>query len=1424
MLRGVEMEVLRHLIRRTGVIVGQQVASIACRRLTRIALISIGFYGLCLVVTLWATEQRATEQRATEQRATEQRATEQRATEQIATEPWDGKPFSGKPEEILQTLKDRPRPEDSNVEILLEESIIHVDEQNRVEETTHRIYRCLTRDSIRSWGNSEVAWSPWCGERPTVRARVISPDGKVHWLDPKNVAEVPVNQDSATVLSSRKRLRAPLPAVDVGSVVEEVTQTRQFQPFFAQGEVRRWYFASFETLQASRLVLDVPKDSSLRFEVRGMELKPQDEIVGKRRRVTFDRRPCEKIRSVESHMPKDIARQPYVVYSFGKSWQAVASDYAKVVSPKVDVDAVRELAQKTVTSDMSRRQAANALLAEVHRLVRYTGLAFGQSAIVPYSPTETLKRRYGDCKDQATLLVSMLRAVGYDAHLALVRNGVGEEIRPGLPGLVFNHAIVYMPGDDSIWIDPTARYLPAGILPQNVQNRWALVADPSTTELIRTTRLKPEDNWQQEIYEYHLSPWERGKVVETFRAMGDRSIDSRRFHHEDGMKEVRKAWQEYGDETYPLQKITSIRNAHVDNSTKPIEIVVEMEVDNIGAIDIAAALVSVQPTELFDELPAELSSVDSPRNGTDAEDKPYERQHPMELLAPYRHEAIYRIVPPPGYEPRRLPRGKKRKFGSVLFQQDFMRRADGAIELSYKLDTGVGRLTPEDVAAMREFILGSDSIDGIPEWFAVIGFDHLPTQKIAAGKIREGVTLFQSLIEKHPQHPELRGQFAETLLELGFGTAAREQALRLAKERPDSSWVQQTLGNALLHDQWGHYLSSGMDYEGALSAYDKAIKLKPDALMARFQYAIILEHDSQGLRYGPDSRLDDAIRRYIKLRKEVDSYRLLNFNLAYALLHAERYDELHKVCQQLPADDERNKLLLTSIAITQGEDAALAQVRRLESDPVKRVQLLLRTGDQLNWSREYQLSEQVLMRAAQGQVNEARIRNLAKAIGARVRLDQHPLPDDDPRGVVRELYEEAYLGGVDAERLKHLFSKDANLSEIEVTLGVLRERISKTLKRQRELKRTPQWSGDTAGDLQYVLDDSGDKELCTIQELNITWYVTLEDGRYRVLATDQQHTNFGHFAIDALDAGDTEKAKRWLNLATTDRQEKTEWFKPFSGAPFQRLLHGTKTSDKESLRLAAAALAVGGSRFTAAEKLLLEARKQHQGSWQEVQIDRALASGYFARQKWAEAAAVAARVLEKYPDAQELIHCRTRSLQALGQTTAELETVRQMLETSKAKGLDRELLIQRAGHLGDFATCLKHFKQLVEDDKASALAYNELAWNQIFAGGANEEALKNALQCNQLSAFRVPTYLHTLATVYAELGQTSQARAYLMKSIDADGGTPAAHHWYTMGRIAQNEGLSGVAVSCFRQMPRPSRYNANDCFVLGEKYLKQLAP
>ena len=95
----------------------------------------------------------------------------------------------------------------------------------------------------------------------------------------------------------------------------------------------------------------------------------------------------------------------------------------------------------------SPAQTTARIVSRLHREVRYTGVEFGEAQIIPQFPSETLKRKFGDCKDKAALLVAMLRASGLPAYIALLSAGPGRDVPAELPGFGhFDHAIVYVPG------------------------------------------------------------------------------------------------------------------------------------------------------------------------------------------------------------------------------------------------------------------------------------------------------------------------------------------------------------------------------------------------------------------------------------------------------------------------------------------------------------------------------------------------------------------------------------------------------------------------------------------------------------------------------------------------------------------------------------------------------------------------------------------------------------------------------------------------------------------------------------------------------------------------------------------------------------------------------------------------------------------
>ena len=89
--------------------------------------------------------------------------------------------------------------------------------------------------------------------------------------------------------------------------------------------------------------------------------------------------------------------------------------------------------------------------------VRYFGTELGESTHRPTEPAETWTRRYGDCKDKARLLSTILRELGVDARPALVSIESGKAIADLPPAAsLFDHVIVQARADGQVlWLDAT---------------------------------------------------------------------------------------------------------------------------------------------------------------------------------------------------------------------------------------------------------------------------------------------------------------------------------------------------------------------------------------------------------------------------------------------------------------------------------------------------------------------------------------------------------------------------------------------------------------------------------------------------------------------------------------------------------------------------------------------------------------------------------------------------------------------------------------------------------------------------------------------------------------------------------------------------------------------------------------------------------
>ena len=164
----------------------------------------------------------------------------------------------------------------------------------------------------------------------------------------------------------------------------------------------------------------------------------------------------------------------------------------------------------------------DALYTYVSRQIRYVAIEIGIGGYQPHLPADVYKNKYGDCKDKATLLISMLNKIGLRGYPALVGTRGDVEADPKAPTLAtFDHMIVALPvpanlrpavekfpaydsRNQILWMDPTSETDPLGQLPEMDQGVFALIAYPERGDLQRIPQAPPEQNGSEYAVNVHL--------------------------------------------------------------------------------------------------------------------------------------------------------------------------------------------------------------------------------------------------------------------------------------------------------------------------------------------------------------------------------------------------------------------------------------------------------------------------------------------------------------------------------------------------------------------------------------------------------------------------------------------------------------------------------------------------------------------------------------------------------------------------------------------------------------------------------------------------------------------------------------------------------------------------------------------------------
>lgn len=211
-------------------------------------------------------------------------------------------------------------------------------------------------------------------------------------------------------------------------------------------------------------------------------IEPQE--VGDR--IVFEMGPSRlDVSPPEAFVPLWHYPSPGYMTSTWADWNEVANWASGLFEPVV-TDEVRAIADQIMAEHPSQDARIMEALRWVQREIRYHAVLLGSGGYVPLHPDETLRYAEGDCKAKTLLLLSILQAMGVEAHAALVHTAAGPGIDALPPtALAFNHIIVtVMDRGRPFWLDPTA-VEQSGTLRDQPSVHWgfALVAASGTQHL-----------------------------------------------------------------------------------------------------------------------------------------------------------------------------------------------------------------------------------------------------------------------------------------------------------------------------------------------------------------------------------------------------------------------------------------------------------------------------------------------------------------------------------------------------------------------------------------------------------------------------------------------------------------------------------------------------------------------------------------------------------------------------------------------------------------------------------------------------------------------------------------------------------------------------------------------------------------------------
>lgn len=343
------------------------------------------------------------------------------------------------------------------------------------------------------------------------------------------------------------------------------------------------------------------------------------------------------------------------------NWSEMGTWYRNLTNGRRDASPDIQQKVNALTGSAATTLAKMQAIAQfVQHDVRYVAIELGIGGWQPHSASETYSHHYGDCKDKATLMSSMLHEIGIDSYYVVINARRGS-VTPQTPASVgaFNHAILAIKLPDEVkdsslianiqdpklgrllFFDPTNSLTPFGQLSGHLQANYGLLVRPDGGELVQLPKQPSAMNSVQRSGKMTLESTGtlKGEVKEV--RVGDRAAFERwtlRSVSQD--KERIKPIESLLAGSLPNFQVTSASIVNLQHSDQPFGFNYSFVAQNYAKN--AGDLLLVRPRVLGVKSTGLMETKEP-------------RKYPVEFDGPARDSDVFEITLPAGFEVDELP-------------------------------------------------------------------------------------------------------------------------------------------------------------------------------------------------------------------------------------------------------------------------------------------------------------------------------------------------------------------------------------------------------------------------------------------------------------------------------------------------------------------------------------------------------------------------------------------------------------------------------------------------------------------------------------------------------------------------------------------------------------------------------------------------